>query len=154
MVILSYNCVKRPIFTAVVIMWIIDFGNIADILTGWQYGLGEMSSIQSSKTVFAHHAVLNHRPAHMPVRIAPDALRQYQSTNNMLGPCCLCPLINPMGPNFVETMIYLTTSGMYAGEYVASCTKDDCSYLGEFCCLPTMRLVLNLIMLITSISTN
>jgi len=59
-----------------------------------------------------------------------------------------------MGPDFVETAIYLATSGTYAGEYVASCAKDNCGYLGEFRCLPAVRLVLDLVMLITSISTN
>ena len=32
----------------------------------------------------------------------------------------------------VEAMIYLATSGVYAGEYVASCTTDNCGSLGEF----------------------
>ena len=62
-------------------------------------------------------------------------MRQYWTTNNMLGPCCLCPLINSKGPNFVEAVIYLATSGTYAGEYVASCAVDNCGYLGEFLCV-------------------
>lgn len=71
----------------------------------------------------------------------------------MLGPCCLCPLINPTGPDFVEAAIYVATSGTYAGEYVTSCAKDACGYLGEFRCLPAVeRLVPDLVMLIASIS--
>jgi hypothetical protein len=67
----------------------------------------------------------------------------------MLGPCCLCPLINPTGPDFVEAAIYLATSGTYAGEYVASCATDNCGYLGKFRCLPAVGLlVLDVVMLI------
>ena len=82
-------------------------------------------------------------------------MRQYWFTNDMLGPCCLCSLINPMGLDFVEAAIYLATSGAYAGEYVASCATDNCGYLGEFRCLPTMGLlVLDPVVLNTSVSTN
>ena len=60
-----------------------------------------------------------------------------------------------MGLDFVEAAIYLVTSGAYAGEYVASCATDNCGYLGEFCCLPTMGLlVLDPVVLNTSVSTN
>ena len=60
-----------------------------------------------------------------------------------------------MGPDFVEAVIYLVTSGAYAGEYVASCTTDNCSSLGEFCCLPTVGLlVLDPVVLNMSVSTN
>ena len=64
-------------------------------------------------------------------------------------------LINPMGPDFVEATIYLATSGAYAGEYVASCTTDNCSSLGEFRCLSTVGLlVLDPVVLNMSVSTN
>ena len=151
----EYNFVKRLTFTAVVILQI-NFGNIADVSTGWLDGLGEISNIWSSKIVFVYHEpALNHRPTHTPMRIAPDAMRQYRSTNDMLGPCCLCPLINPMGPDFVEATIYLATSGVYAGEYIASCTTDGCGYLGELRCLPTVGLlVLDPVVLNMSVSTN
>ena len=154
MVILSYNFIKRPTFTAVLILQI-DFGNIADVLTGWWRGHGKMPNIQNPKNGFAHYAVLNHRPTRRPVRITPDAMRQYRSTNDMLGLCCLCPLINPTGPDFVEAAIYLATSGTYVGQYVASCAKDNCGYLGEFHYLPVVGLlVVDLVVLNTSISTN
>ena len=119
-------------------------------------GLGEISNIRSSKIVFVYHElVLNRRPTHTPMRIAPDAMRQYRSTNDMLGPCCLCLLINPMGPDFVEATIYLATSGAYAGEYVASCATDNCGSLGEFHCLPTVGLlVLDPVVLNMSVITN
>ena len=55
----------------------------------------------------------------------------------------------------MEAMIYLATSGVYAGEYVASFTTDNCGSLGEFCCLPTVGLlVLDPVVLNTSVSTN
>ena len=47
-VVLSYNIVKRPTFTAVLILRI-DFGNIADVLTGWWHGHGKMPNIQNPK---------------------------------------------------------------------------------------------------------
>jgi hypothetical protein len=49
----------------------------------------------------------------------------------MLGPCCLCPLAKPEGPDFVESAVYVVTVGQFAGEYVASCAKGDCSYFGK-----------------------
>jgi hypothetical protein len=49
----------------------------------------------------------------------------------MLGPCCLCPLAKPDGPDFVESAVYVATIGQFAGEYVASCAKGDCSYFGK-----------------------
>lgn len=50
----------------------------------------------------------------------------------MLGPCCLCPLVNPRGLDFVEAAMYFTTTGSHAGQYIASCAKDQCGYLGDF----------------------
>ena len=60
-----------------------------------------------------------------------------------------------MGPDFVEATIYLATSGVYTGEYVASCTTDNCGSLGEFRCLSTLGLlVLDPVVLNMSVSTN
>lgn len=58
-------------------------------------------------------------------------MRDYRSTHRMLGPCCLCPLIYPNGPDFVESAMYFATTGSHAGLYVASCAKNKCGYLGE-----------------------
>ena len=66
MVVLSYNFIKRLTFTTVVILQI-NFGNIADVLTGWLDGLGEISNIRSSKIVFVYHELaLNCRPTCTP----------------------------------------------------------------------------------------
>lgn len=75
---------------------------------------------------------LNCRPIDGLSRVTPDALRLYRFTSQMLGPCCLCPLIDPTSPDFVEAAIHIPTSGTHAGEYVASCEKDRCDYMGEF----------------------
>lgn len=50
----------------------------------------------------------------------------------MLGPCCLCPLVDNKMPDFVESAIFQATSGRFAGEYVAACASEPgCGYLGE-----------------------
>ena len=51
---------------------------------------------------------------------------------NMSGPGCFCPLLNARKPDFVEAAIYRATSGHYSGEYVATCAKNRCGYLGEY----------------------
>jgi hypothetical protein len=40
-------------------------------------------------------------------------------------------LAKPEGPGFVESAVYVVTVGQFAGEYVASCAKGDCSYFGK-----------------------
>ncbi|KIM71671.1 hypothetical protein PILCRDRAFT_830210 [Piloderma croceum F 1598] len=49
-------------------------------------------------------------------------------SHQMLGPCCLCPLAYPTGPDFVEAAIYMVPAGLLSGEYVASCAKGRCDY--------------------------
>lgn len=49
----------------------------------------------------------------------------------MLGPCCLCPMVNENGPDFVEAAMYMVTTGKFAGHYVIGCVEDRCGYLGE-----------------------
>ena len=46
------------------------------------------------------------RPTIKPEWVTPDNMRHYWSTHRMLGPCCLCPLIDPMGLNFMECAMY------------------------------------------------
>lgn len=48
-----------------------------------------------------------------------------------LGPCCLCLLIYPSGPDFVEFTMYFATTGSHAGLYITSCANYKCSYLGK-----------------------
>lgn len=49
----------------------------------------------------------------------------------MLGPCCLCPLIDENGSDYVEAAMYMATIGPYAGQCVISCANDICEYLGK-----------------------
>ena len=49
----------------------------------------------------------------------------------MLSPCCLCPLADENGPDFVEAAIYMATIGPYIGQYVISCANDKRGYLGK-----------------------
>ena len=49
----------------------------------------------------------------------------------MLGPCCFCPLLDPTLPDFVESAMYRTTVGKFAGSYVATCARGSCEYIGE-----------------------
>jgi hypothetical protein len=44
------------------------------------------------------------------VRVNPSDLRTYRMAYQMLGPCCLCPFINVMGPDFVEAAIYMVSA--------------------------------------------
>jgi hypothetical protein len=54
----------------------------------------------------------------------------------MLGPCCLCPLVDQNGPDFVEAAIYVVSTGALSGEYVASCALEKCGYFGRSFELP------------------
>jgi hypothetical protein len=49
----------------------------------------------------------------------------------MLGPCCLCPLVDQNGPDFVEAAIYVVSTGALSGEYVTSCALERCDYFGK-----------------------
>ena len=51
----------------------------------------------------------------------------------------------------MEVTIYYAVTGTHAGEYIASCPRDKCSYLGEFSYV--LGLVLDLVVL-TSDSAN
>lgn len=74
-----------------------------------------------------------HRPVQGKKRMAPDAFRDHRETHQFLGPCCLCPLLEPrkVEPHFTEAAIYVSAFGRYAGEYVAECAKSQCGYLGR-----------------------
>ena len=52
-------------------------------------------------------------------------------SHHMLGPCCLCPMVYPYKPDFVEAAIYMAVTGAFAGEYVARCAQNECGYLGK-----------------------
>lgn len=67
----------------------------------------------------------------MEARIHPSELRTYRLSHRMLGPCCLCPLVDQNGPDFVESAMYVVSTGALSGEYVASCALRNCDYFGK-----------------------
>ena len=71
------------------------------------------------------------RPSTTEARIEPSELRGHRMSHQMLGPCCLCPLAYPRGPDFSESAIYVVSGhGSLSGEYVASCARGRCDYFG------------------------
>jgi hypothetical protein len=40
-------------------------------------------------------------------------------------------MVDETGPDFVEAIMYRATTGPYRGEYMLSCAKNRCGYLGE-----------------------
>ena len=71
------------------------------------------------------------RPGGIPGRKHPDMFRALRETTRMLGPCCLCPLLDKNGPDYVEAAMYMAIVGPYTGQYVISCADDKCGYLGN-----------------------
>lgn len=76
--------------------------------------------------------LLNNRPTEETFRVRPCDLRKHRKSHSMLGPCCLCPLMDEHKPDFVEAAIFVATEGPLIGEYIAACAKGSCSYIGEF----------------------
>jgi hypothetical protein len=71
----------------------------------------------------------------------PKELRKHRETNYMLGPNCLCPMKDNSLPDFVEAAIYSISKGPLAGQYVASCSQDNCGYFGEWRALIGLNLL-------------
>lgn len=63
-------------------------------------------------------------------RVRPAVLQDHCVSNNLLGPCCLCPLKDHTKPDFIEASIELAEGGVFAGEYISKCIEDFCGYLG------------------------
>jgi len=55
----------------------------------------------------------------------------------MLGPCCLCPLVDQNGPDFVEAAIYVVSTGALSGEYGCKVVhlKSVVNFGGRWNCL-------------------
>ena len=102
--------------------------------------------IPRSRNIDAHHIPLVHdlgdfarrhfhclqRPVQGEKRVTPSKLRNYRESHQFLGPCCLCPFLEPLkvDPRFTEAAIYMPVHGRYAGEYVAECAESRCGYIG------------------------
>ena len=68
------------------------------------------------------------RPSSLEARIPPSEMQTHRISHRMLGPCCLCPLMDATKPNFVEAAVYMATDGEEAGQFVARCANDECGY--------------------------
>ena len=64
-------------------------------------------------------------------RITPSDLCEHRVTHRMLGPCCLCPMVDVNQPDFVEAAMYMPATGPFAGQYISTCAQDKCGYFGE-----------------------
>lgn len=70
------------------------------------------------------------RPSTIHERIPPSELSSHRNSHRMLGPCCLCPMADQYAPDFVESAIYRKTDDPYSGEWVATCARNKCGYIG------------------------
>ena len=102
------------------------FNSIAN-KAAWSYGRGELPFDCAS----SERLTCLCRPGGIPHRKHPDLFRSLRDTTRMLGPCCLCPLIDENGPDYVEAAMYMATIGPYAGQCLISCANDACGYLGK-----------------------
>ena len=71
------------------------------------------------------------RPSSARARISPSAMQDHRISHHMLGPCCLCPLMDKSKPDIVEAATYMVSEGDQGGQYVAVCAKDECSYFSK-----------------------
>ena len=49
-----------------------------------------------------------------------------------LGPCCFCVCLELDDTSYMESVIFLVTSGPYAGKYIAACVEGQCQYWSKF----------------------
>ena len=66
----------------------------------------------------SHSSANPQRPTTTQARIHPSALHGHRMSHRMLGPCCLCPMMDASKPDFIEAAIYVTSDGEHAGEYM------------------------------------
>ena len=74
--------------------------------------------------------ILIQRPSTTEEQIRPENLTAHWVSHQMLGPCCLCPLVDPNAPDFVESAMYRATDGKFLGQFVATCAHNRCNYIG------------------------
>jgi hypothetical protein len=63
-------------------------------------------------------------------RVTPSTLSDHRITYQFKAPCCVCAENSPTA-DYIETAIYVATSGPYFGEYVAGCALNKCGYLSK-----------------------
>jgi hypothetical protein len=108
---------------------VLEYSRDADQLREWKWCAMITTFIGELLMVIN---ITSYRPSSMEARaIHPSDLRSHRLSHRMLGPCCLCPLVDQNGPDFVEAAIYIPSTGALSGEYVASCALRKCSYFGK-----------------------
>ena len=65
-------------------------------------------------------------------RVTPSNLLAYRLSHDFLGPCCLCASLSFDVSAYTEASIFLATSGMSRGKYVAACATGQCRYWGKY----------------------
>jgi hypothetical protein len=102
-----------------------SLSSTSDLVIGFVRGLGKFLSNQT---------VADHSPSVRPTmggsRVKPCDIEDYRSTHQMNRPSCLCPMIYLNGLDIVESTIRVCTTGPFAGEYVATCAREECGYPG------------------------
>jgi hypothetical protein len=107
------------------------FSNIIAPAMIYEFGHGELLAFTS---VVVDPPILNDlckRPMSAEGRIQPCEMQGHHVSHRMLGPCCLCPMIDTNKPDYIEAAIYKASTGEQAGRYIASCVKDACGYFGK-----------------------
>jgi len=95
------------------------------------YGHGELNTTHRQPESTHVQA----RPTSVEARIPPSEMQIHRISHRMVGPCCLCPLMDVTKPNFVEAAMDMATDGEEAGQFVARCAKDECGYFCQSVCL-------------------
>lgn len=63
--------------------------------------------------------------------ITPSDLCEHCILHQMLGPYCLCPMMDLNQLDFIKAAIYMWAMGPFAGQYIATCAQDKCGYFGK-----------------------
>ena len=71
------------------------------------------------------------RPTSKDIRVPPCMLQDHWISHCMVGPCCLCLMMDTAKPDYIEAAIYIIADGEQAGRYVATCAKNECGYAGK-----------------------
>jgi hypothetical protein len=127
---LSFNLVSLKCRSLLPKLWenVLWSFNTTEPRTNLSSGIGKQMLSVVFKNLFRF---MNSRPSTTEGRIQPSELRGHRQTHCVLGPGCLCPLLEASLPDFVESTIYMPTHGPWAGHYVAACARDRCAYIGK-----------------------
>ncbi|KIM72148.1 hypothetical protein PILCRDRAFT_93583 [Piloderma croceum F 1598] len=82
-----------------------------------------------AQAVVAHSVLQFKQDSNSMEQVHPGSFRHHRDIRQMLGPCCLCPKIDTVGPDYVESAIYVATTGPFASQYVFGHARDKCGYM-------------------------